>query len=344
MKILFCGLGSIGQRHLRNIKKLKIKCEISCYKSTKKNIVLNDKNIILKNKKIKQYYEIKNVFYNIEEAIRYNPDIVFITNPSSLHIKYALKFYNSKTIIFIEKPIAINSRDLEKLYNLDIKQKRSFVFPGMQLRFHPLILKLKNVIDQKTLGDIQGAFFLNCEFLPNWHEYENYKKTYVARKDLGGGSLLTQIHELDFVTWIFGYPKKILCSGGKNSSLKIDVEDNVTSNLFYRKDKNSFCITILQNLITDPPIRKFTVVGSLGTIDCNLTDNTFNLKLKHKKPNIISLKFNQDDLYQKQLILLFKFLKNEKYQLIDIKDSRKLISLVDELKKSMRQKKIIKLN
>ena len=47
MKILFCGLGSIGQRHLRNLRKIKIKCEISCLKSSKIDIVLNDNNIIL---------------------------------------------------------------------------------------------------------------------------------------------------------------------------------------------------------------------------------------------------------------------------------------------------------
>ena len=343
MKILFCGLGSIGQRHLRNLRNLKIKCEISCFKSSKINIVLNDKNIVLKNKKIKSHYNLKHVFYDISKAIKYNPDIVLITNPSALHIKYALKFYNKKSIIFIEKPIAHNSKELNKLYLKEINQKRSFIFSGMQLRFHPIILKFKKIIDLNILGNIQGAFFLNCEYLPNWHKYEKYENSYAARKDLGGGCLLTQIHELDFVTWIFGFPKSVFSYGGKNSNLKINVEDNVSTTLFYKKNKNQFSVSVLQNFITDPPTRKFTIIGSLGTLECDLKENTLTLRLKNRKPQINKFQFNHNLLYQKQLLSLIDFVKNENKQLVTIKDSKKLINFVDIIKKSMVQKKKINL-
>ena len=67
-------------------------------------------------------------FDDIDDAIKYNPDVVFITNPTSLHIDYALKFYNSKRIIFIEKPISHSSIQLKKIYDLEKKKKILYLF------------------------------------------------------------------------------------------------------------------------------------------------------------------------------------------------------------------------
>ena len=69
----------------------------------------------------------------------------------------------------------------------------------MQFRFNPLIKKTKSIIDSGLIGSINTGIFMNCEYLPDWHKYEDYKNSY-ASKNLGGGSILTQIHELDYVT------------------------------------------------------------------------------------------------------------------------------------------------
>ena len=344
MKILFCGLGSIGQRHLRNLIKINHNYKISYLSKSKKNkFVLDKNNKIIKGKNLFNFYKFDAVFNKIEDAINYDPDIVFITNPTSLHIKYALMFYNSKRIIFIEKPISHSLNEIKKLYFTEIKQKRSFVYSGMQFRFNPLILKLKQLIEKNVLGQINSAIFFNCEYLPDWHKYENYKHSYASKKELGGGSIFTQIHELDFVTWIFGKPESVYCIGGKNSNLKINVEDTVNTHLHYKKKGKSYSISIIQNYISSPPRRNFLIIANNGQIECDLIKNTMKIKLVNRKIKTVKYKLNRDDLFKSQILDLLKFFKNGNNQLITIEDSLNLIKLAEKLKISMQFNKIIKL-
>lgn len=342
-KILFCGLGSIGQRHLRNLIEINNNIKLSyLYHSKRNKFVLNKNNKILKRKNLFDFYSFDMSFDNINDAIKYDPDIVFITNPTSLHVDYALKFYNSKRIIFIEKPISHSSFKLKKLYNLDKKQKRSYIYSGMQFRFNPLIKKTKSIIESGLIGSINSGIFMNCEYLPDWHKYEDYKNSYASKKNLGGGSILTQIHELDYVTWIFGRPKSVYCIGGKNSPLKIDVEDSVNTHLFYNK-KTKFNLSIIQNYITSPPKREFIILGNEGSIECDLISNVMKLKIKGKNQIIYKPNFDRDDLFKKQIRDLFSFYKNGNNQLIKIYDSYQLIKLTEDIKKSIKMNKVVKL-
>ncbi len=57
--------------------------------------------------------------------------------------------------------------------------------------------------------------------------YEDYRTSYAARADLGGGVVLTQIHDYDLAWWLFGAPRTVTATGGHLSDLEIDVEDTV---------------------------------------------------------------------------------------------------------------------
>jgi len=75
MKIIFVGLGSIGKRHLNILKKLYDDIDIIAFRS---------------NKNSKNFSGVKN-YYDLDKALAQSPDIAFITNPTSLHIKSAIK-------------------------------------------------------------------------------------------------------------------------------------------------------------------------------------------------------------------------------------------------------------
>ena len=212
----------------------------------------------------------------------------------------------------------------------------------MQFRFNPLIKKTKSIIDSGLIGSINTGIFMNCEYLPDWHKYEDYKNSYASKKNLGGGSILTQIHELDYVTWIFGRPSSVYCIGGKNSSLKIDVEDSVNTHLFYDK-KPKFNLSIIQNYITSPPKRQFTILGNEGSIECDLISNVMKLQIKNQNQIIYKSNFDRDYLFKKQIRDLFSFYKNLKNQLIKIYDSYQLIKLTEDIKKSMKTNKVVKI-
>ena len=143
MKILFIGLGSIGQRHLRIIQKLYKKNNIYYLKVSKSNIVINDDLVGKKVNSISEYYNITEI--SIFQIKNISFDLTFITNPISLHMKYALKMAELGSNLFIEKPISNNLNKIDKLIKISKKNKIK-IYIGYHLRFHPGIIKIKYLI------------------------------------------------------------------------------------------------------------------------------------------------------------------------------------------------------
>ena len=96
---------------------------------------------------------------------------------------------------------------------------------GCNLRFYPPFKKIKQLIDKKIVGKPISIQVETGSYLPDWHPYENYRKSYAAKKELGGGILLTAIHEIDYLYWIFGEIKEVSSITGKFSNLKINSDD-----------------------------------------------------------------------------------------------------------------------
>ena len=129
MKYLFVGLGSIGQRHLTNLRKF-TQDQILAVRTNLKNREEFDKKYNLKS------------FTNIDDALKEKPDVTFITNPSSLHIPIAQKAAESGSHLFIEKPISHNLEGVEKLFST-LKENNKQLFVAFNYRFHPNLMKIK---------------------------------------------------------------------------------------------------------------------------------------------------------------------------------------------------------
>ena len=93
------------------------------------------------------------------------------------------------------------------------------------MRFHPCLQRLHELVQEKKVGRILSVRAEIGEYLPGWHTYEDYRQMYASRQDLGGGVILSQIHELDYLYWLFGLPRSVYALGGHLSRLEIDVED-----------------------------------------------------------------------------------------------------------------------
>ena len=93
MKAVIVGYGSIGKRHCRNLSKLK---NIQCL------VVTNRKRVKLPSKNFQK-------FNSLDDCLKINPDVAFITNESSKHVKTAIKLANAGCHIFVEKPLSHNS-------------------------------------------------------------------------------------------------------------------------------------------------------------------------------------------------------------------------------------------
>jgi len=192
--VLFCGLGSIGQRHLKIFRTLGVN-RIDAYKSGNATLKIEPGN------------QPDYTFQSLEKALSQKPQAVIITNPTSHHLKTALASLQSNAHILIEKPISNTLNGLNELIKL-AKKNNLVIAIGCNFRFHPFIQSLKKIIDDKILGKplLSRAHF--GAWLPGWHPWEDYKISYAARKELGGGAVLTHIHEIDYLIWLFGQAKK----------------------------------------------------------------------------------------------------------------------------------------
>ncbi|HSN94060.1 MAG TPA: Gfo/Idh/MocA family oxidoreductase [Anaerolineaceae bacterium] len=211
MKFLICGLGSIGRRHLRNLMQL-----------GEQDIILYRTGLsTLPDEELSAF----GTFTNLDEALAQKPDGVIISNPSSLHIPVALAAASAGANLLIEKPISHNLEGIVELGEV-LNQQGTRALAGFHFRQHPVLKEVKAELDSGTLGKPLSASVHWGEYLPGWHPYEDYRKTYAGRADLGGGVTLTLSHPIDYLRWLLGDVDAVSATLSKLSDLEIDVEDN----------------------------------------------------------------------------------------------------------------------
>ena len=274
MKILFCGLGGIGQRHLRNLRHiLGDELEAHAYRVRGQSIKLSDNLTVDVGADLERDYGIV-VHHDLDIALAERPQAAFICNPSALHIPVALACARAGVAIFMEKPLSSSLDGISELL-AEVRQRNLLFQVGYNFRFHPGLQRIKGLLDADFFGGIFGVHLEIGEYLPNWHRYEDYRQMYAARADQGGGVILSQIHEMDLIYWFFGLPRSIVSHGGKLSSLDIDVEDTVSS--LMRCDNvggtGSLPILLHQDFVQRPPVRTFKIMGETGIAEINLLTN-----------------------------------------------------------------------
>src|SRR6185312_146830 len=136
MKVLIVGLGSIGQRHVRNLRALLgDQLELLAVRVRGLNHVLTDALKIESPDGLCEKYDIR-TFGDLEQALAQKPDAAFICNPNSMHMATALTVARAGCHLFIEKPLAHEEADVEELIEI-VEQRRLVATVGYQLRFHP---------------------------------------------------------------------------------------------------------------------------------------------------------------------------------------------------------------
>src|SRR5579862_6426793 len=117
-KALFCGLGSIGQRHLRNLRALLgDSVEILAFRDRGGGPVLNADMTVREGANLEETYALRS-FLGLAEALAERPDAVFVTNPNRLHLPIALAAARAGCHLFIEKPIADETEGVEELIEI----------------------------------------------------------------------------------------------------------------------------------------------------------------------------------------------------------------------------------
>lgn len=209
-KALMIGCGSIGQRHLKNLKEIGIETIIALrsHQGHYKNLPA-ELDVI----------EVS----SLDDAKKLQPDIAVISNPTSLHIESAKNVLPFVKGIMIEKPLSSSLDGTKELIEL-FENKRVVSFMGHNLMFHPVVKEIKSFSDSNDVGKIINIQVQVGQWLPDWHPYEDYKKAYYATKELGGGVALTLIHEIHLVLELAGLPLKVFGIVSESDELELEVD------------------------------------------------------------------------------------------------------------------------
>lgn len=151
-------------------------------------------------------------------------DVINIATPNGLHAENALSCLEKNINVVIEKPIALNKKDAEKVLYKSL-QKHKHVFAVMQNRYSPPSIWIKDLIDSGKLGKI-FMVQLNCY----WNRDDRYytKDSWHGSGNLDGGTLYTQFsHFIDIMYWLFGDIENITAKFNDfNHSKLTDFEDS----------------------------------------------------------------------------------------------------------------------
>ena len=260
MKFLIAGLGSIGRRHLRNLAALS-QDDILLYRTH--HATLDDAELAA--------YPVET---DLDAALAQKPDAVIIANPTALHMGVAVPAAQQGCALFIEKPLAYRSEDLADL-EAALQAGTSRVLSAYQFRFNPGLAKIKQLLDGGAIGRPLSFQSYWGEYLPDWHPWEDYRQSYAARKELGGGVVLTLCHPMDYLRWLFGDVREVFAFTGHLSDLEVDVEDTAEVVLRFENDITG---TLHLDYWRRDKRHDVEVVGTSGTLYWDYADSAVRLR------------------------------------------------------------------
>jgi predicted dehydrogenase len=262
--ILFLGLGGAGQRHLRILREKLPNVRMIGARRTGKTPVLNSDFTVKNGTSLESEYDIE-FFKDVNEAYEQKPDLVVIATPTSDHAESIIKAAKNKANILVEKPGAMNIKQAHNVVSA-VKDNKVGFFISYQRRFHPLIVRLRSVLDSHKIGKLMSVRVAVSSYVPDWHPYEDFHDLYACRSDLGGGVLRTESHEIDMITLLFGHPKQIFSTGGCRGKFDLDIEDSV--NLLF--DYSSFSVQMSLCFMQKKQERNLKLFGQKGWIEFDL--------------------------------------------------------------------------
>lgn len=247
-EVLIAGLGSIGRRHLANLRALGW-TRVRLYRTGR--ATLPDADLAA--------YPVE---HDLSAALERRPLAVIVSNPSSLHLPVALAAARAGAHLLVEKPL---SHDLDGVAAFEdiVGRRKLQVLVGFQFRFSPGLRQVRAWMDEGAIGTVVSAQAHWGEYLPDMHPWEDHRLGYAARADLGGGVLLTLCHPFDYLRWLLGDVERVSSMASRPHLPGCDAEDCVDVGLRFASGASAH---VHLDFVQRPREHRLTIVGSSGTI------------------------------------------------------------------------------
>jgi predicted dehydrogenase len=292
---------------------------------------------------LEKKYDLR-IFPDIEQALAQKPQAAFVCNPTSLHVPAAIRAARAGCALFVEKPLSHNLEQVDELIDL-VETRNLTAAIGYQMRFHPCLQRLYALVQEKKVGRILSVRADVGEFLPSWHTYEDYRQGYAARQDLGGGVILSQIHEFDYLYWLFGMPRRVFALGGHLSKLEVDVEDTADILMECEMNGHAVPISLHQDYIQNPARRSCEIVGDAGKILVDIRALT--IQVFDGQGNSVEVSsyqdFQRNQMFLDELNGFLDGMQGKPASLVSLRDGAQSLRMALAAKESLSTGKVVEL-
>jgi predicted dehydrogenase len=310
MRILIIGCGSIGTRHIRNLIAM-----------GHKNLLVYDADAGVKRAAAARFgiASCESVARALDET-----DIALICTPADSHVRLALLALRKKNAAFIEKPLSTSMKGVEELR----KSAGSRVAVGFNVRFHPMVLAIKNLI--ASMGKIYSAHMEYAYFLPAARA--GYVAGYAGRTEKGGGVILDHLHEIDYGISLFGRVRSVFGAAQKISDLDIQTED--TADVVLRFESGFVCslhLDYLQRAYS----RSVKIIAENGVIEGNFATGRLKVAKYAGKTRTARFPKGFDETYKRELRHFIQCLRKRTKPAIGVEEAVHSLKVALAIKRSV---------
>lgn len=288
-RVLLVSLGSIGARHLRNLRRL---CPDTRIAVLRRPDADTDEALAA---------GADEVFYSLKEALAFAPHAGIVASPAPFHVEVAEALARAGVPLLIEKPLANEPAPAAALVRL-CRENSVPLAVGYNLRFLPSLRAVRELIAQGAIGEVFSVRAEVGQYLPDWRRGTDYRQGVTAQAKLGGGVLLELSHELDYLLWMFGMPSRVTAVGGCSGQLDIDVEDIVELTMQYEQPWR--LVSVHLDMLQRRPYRRCRMAGTQGSIEWDALVDVVRLdRLQEQVPRLlqgVTLK-DKNDMYIDEL-------------------------------------------
>lgn len=331
MRVLIVGLGSIGRRHLANLRIM----------DQNASIIVWDQESRLP--ECREFLSPEDQFVSrLENVLAARPEAALITSPSPFHVSAGLELAKQGTHLFIEKPLSNNLDGVDDL--IDRCRKRGLaLLVGYNFRFYQPLRVVSQALQDGRIGRVLSIRAEVGQYLPDWRPAGDYRQGVSAKTELGGGALLELSHELDYVRWLVGEIQSVSSQIGRLSDLDIDVEDMAEIILHFC---NGAIGSVHLDMVQRAATRFCRIIGTEGTIVWD--GGSHQVRIYSSKTNAwadlhpLQL-IDRNDMYLRELRHFFDCVGGVSEPVISGEEGRRVLQIALAARQSSVEQKVVRL-
>ncbi|MDY6964185.1 MAG: Gfo/Idh/MocA family oxidoreductase, partial [Pseudomonadota bacterium] len=252
MRALIIGTGSIGQRHMRNLRSVDPAIEFTLLRRNAEPLAL---------------WPDATVEVDLAAALRLTPDLAVLATPSALHFDVLQSLIAHRIPAYVEKPIVTTADQVAVIREALAQNPGVAHIAGFNLRLLPSLEDARQAVSRGDLGQIVRASFSAGQWLPDWRKGQDHRQGYSARSSEGGGVLFDLSHEFDAARFLLGDMELLYAATARVDALEIDSEAVAVATA---RSTSGALVSINLDYVTRHPVRRYELVGTQATLTWDL--------------------------------------------------------------------------